>query len=310
MKQLIEQALDLDKGAIGQLISLFEDVRPEAMGKRQKVIAYLKESSRSRQGFFVGITGAPGSGKSSLIGKLAVHLIKGSLDLRVAALAVDPSSEISGGAFLGDRTRVSFPVGENRLFFRSQSSECEVGGLGPHTFSVSRLLYYLFDCIFVETVGIGQNELEVQHLADWLYLVIQPLAGDQIQFMKAGIMEIPDAYIVNKIDQKGALKSYYGLKSSLGIARPHHKAGQEPAVIQASAQSGVGIDEICRGILTQLGGDSRKALSVKERYFLRQWVRGEFGRKVLKEFDLKEEEPSFQRLSFDQKKMLCADLFR
>ena len=116
-------------------------------------------------------------------------------------LAVDPSSQVSGGALLGDRTRMRFPPDERRLFFRSQASESDLGGLGPSTFQVCRLLTRLFDCVMIETVGIGQSEADIRHLADRVYLVLQPLGGDEVQFLKAGIIEVPHAFILNKCDE-------------------------------------------------------------------------------------------------------------
>src|SRR5690606_6958306 len=117
----------------------------------------------------IGITGTPGAGKSTLVGEMATRLVGADDHTAVAVLAVDPSSQISGGALLGDRTRVRFPAGEPRLFFRSQASDRELGGVSRTTFPVCRLLHRLFDVVFVETVGIGQSETEIQHVSDWTY---------------------------------------------------------------------------------------------------------------------------------------------
>lgn len=226
---------------------------------------------------FAGITGTPGAGKSTLIGAVGNRLMALDPDVRLAVLAVDPSSHVSGGALLGDRTRVRFPVEEERLFFRSQASAGELGGMSPSTFQVARLLHALFDIVLIETVGIGQNEIEIQRLADRVYLVLQPFAGDQVQFLKAGIMEIPHVFILNKCDEKDAARrSYHALKSSLEFARP----GETLEIIQTSALSGQGIDEVCRDLLEfrRTVRDPEQLLREKERRYFARWVEDEYGR--------------------------------
>lgn len=288
--QLADKALqEGDRYSIAQLITLFEDPRPVAHEKRHSVMQFLKASGRSHRATFSGITGTPGAGKSTLIGEIALRFVAADEKVRVAVLAVDPSSEVSGGALLGDRTRVRFPVDEPRLYFRSQASDRELGGISRTTFSVCRLLYHLFDHVLIETVGIGQNEIEVQHVADRVYLVLQPLAGDQIQFMKAGIMEIPDAFIINKSDQtEAARKTYYALKTSLSFVRP----GEEHLpIFRVSALTGLGLDELHADIQAKrdelLASDrdgirSDAELYRKEVFYFEKWVRDEYGRHGLR----------------------------
>lgn len=237
-----------------------------------------------RSGRFLGITGTPGAGKSSLIGRAAKLLIERDPHVRVAVLAVDPSSHISGGAILGDRTRVSFPLDERRLFFRSQASDRELGGVSRTTFQVGRLLMRLFDLILIETVGIGQNEIEIQYVADRVYLVLQPLGGDQIQFMKAGIMEIPDVFILNKSDEEQAARvSYHALKVSLSFARPGEENNLR--VLLTSAVSGRGLVELTDEFLAARGQALRRSLTEKEAYYFERWVRDEYGRHGLAELE-------------------------
>jgi LAO/AO transport system kinase len=259
-----------DKWAVARLVSAFEDSRPAAAQRRREILAVLDEPSAAH---FVGFTGTPGAGKSTLIGQLALALLHREPSLRIAVLAVDPSSHLSGGALLGDRTRVRFPPGERRLYFRSQASERELGGLGRHTYPVCRLLAHLFDLVLVETVGTGQSEIEVQHLVDWVYLVLQPLAGDQIQFLKAGIMEIADAIVLNKCDEGAAAqRSYAALQASMRLAR----AG--PAnlpVHRTSATTGAGLEALAEEVLRVR---PRHAAGVREAYFFGRWVRDEYGR--------------------------------
>lgn len=275
LKDDISRSLAYDKFSIAKLISTFEDQRPEANQKRLEIIQKLKLSDYHRTGVVLGITGTPGAGKSSLIGEIATQIIEKDPHLSIAVLAVDPSSEVSGGSLLGDRTRVKFPLNENRLFFRSQASSKNLGGIGPSTFQVCRLLYYLFDFIFIETVGIGQNEIEIKNLADQIMLILQPMGGDQIQFMKAGIMEIPDVFVINKCDEKvQARRSFHALKSSLDFARPDEN---HIPILQTSALKNIGIDKVIdyiQSLKNQLGSN----ILDKEPYFLEKWIKEEFGK--------------------------------
>jgi LAO/AO transport system kinase len=274
LPELIDAALDHRKQAVARLISLFEDQRPAAVAERAAVMAALRAHPGRRRARFLGITGTPGSGKSTLVGRVALRLVALRPHSSAAVLAVDPSSAVSGGALLGDRTRMRFPPEERRLFFRSQASESELGGLGPSTFQVCRLLSCLYDHVFVETVGIGQSEADIRHLADRVYLVLQPLAGDEVQFLKAGIMEIPDAFVLNKCDDPSAERSYHQLRGSLWLARPFEA---EPVPIhRTSARSGQGIDELTEALLAAPGGDSDFA--AREAHFFARWVRDEWGR--------------------------------
>lgn len=274
---LIQKALELNKLSIAKLIRLFENQKKEALLLRSQVIAKLsKLKKNSQKAFIFGLTGTPGAGKSSLVSKLAHFLIEGASQKTLAIVAIDPASQASGGALLGDRIRSGFDPSENRLFFRSQSSQNKLGGISPDTYQVCRLLYYLFDIVVVETVGIGQNETEVKQLADTVALVMQPLGGDQIQFMKAGIMEVPDCFVINKCDQKQlAQKSYYSLKSSLDLLRPDQ--AQIP-IFQTSAQTGLGIAEFADYLKKQAQKPS--SFLEKEAYFFKEWLKknyGEFG---------------------------------
>ena len=275
MQALIERALAFHTLSVSDLVAIFEDARPAAAAQRREAIEILTRHPRRRHGLIVGVTGTPGSGKSSLLGRLALA-ISDARKLAIAILAVDPSSPISGGALLGDRVRVRLPVDRPELYFRSQASESELGGLGPDTFQVCRLLHHLFDLVFVETVGIGQSELDVRWLADRLYLVMQPLGGDEVQMLKAGILEVPDAIVVNKCDeQQAARKLVAALRSSLPLSRPFGEG--PPAVLCTSALSGEGIEALCADVLARVGGP-RVALTDKEVHFFRRWVRSEWGR--------------------------------
>ena len=147
--ELVTGALALDKYSVSRLITLFEDRRADAPGRRERVLAMLDERDSAADGSIIGVTGTPGSGKSTLMSRLTVDLLDEDETLSIAVVAVDPSSHISGGALLGDRTRMRFVPDERRLFFRSQASDSDLGGLGPSSFHVCRLLNRLFDCVMI-----------------------------------------------------------------------------------------------------------------------------------------------------------------
>jgi LAO/AO transport system kinase len=259
-----------DKRAIARLITLFEDPRPAAIPRRAAALAKM-DAGGARLGRVLGVTGAPGAGKSTLLGEVALRLVAGA-DRSVAVLAVDPSSPVSGGALLGDRTRVRFPAGEPRLYFRSQASGGALGGVAPATFQACRVLARLFDVVFVETVGIGQSEIEIVRVADRTYLIVPPLAGDHVQFMKAGIMEVPDAFVVSKADLgEPAQATYHALASALRLARP----GAAPPLLKVSAHTGEGLDALCADLLTAPAG---RGVEARAADFFAAWVQAEHGR--------------------------------
>jgi LAO/AO transport system kinase len=220
--EVAERALGRGRHQVARLVSLVEDQRPAAAARRDEAFAVLAAAAAARghQPHILGITGTPGSGKSSLLARLARRMIAVDSAVTVAIVAVDPSSPTSKGALLGDRTRMNLDPGERRVYFRSQASANALGGLAPSTYNVCHALSLIFDCVIVETVGIGQSEADIRHLADKVYLVLAPLGGDEIQYLKAGIIEIPDAFIVNKWDEPAAAKTYHQLRASLWLARP------------------------------------------------------------------------------------------
>ena len=243
---LLARATRLEKHAVARLVSLVER---EGDGTRARKAALFRTlAATPPAGRVVGLTGTPGAGKSSLIGRVAMHLVETDPAVRVAVLAIDPTSLESGGALLGDRVRVRFPVGERRIFFRSQATQGDLGGVGRRTWAATRLLRHLFDLVLVETVGIGQSEIEIAHLADATVLVLQPLAGDHVQFMKAGVMDIPDVFVVNKCDEEAlARRSTYELRAALNVARI---GGDEPTIFQTSVVTGRGIGELAAHLRT------------------------------------------------------------
>ena len=275
LSDLVARARALDKRAVASLIGTFEDTRPHAVEQRREVLRELTEAG-ANQASVVGITGTPGSGKSSLVAALVPHLLEVDPDITIGVLAVDPSSHVSRGALLGDRTRVRFAADERRSFFRSQASATELGGLAPTTYQVGRLMAALFDLVIVETVGIGQSELDIRYLADHVYLVLQPLGGDEIQYLKAGIIEIPDSFVLNKIDEPAAKRTYHQLKASLSLARPFEE--EHPPIFRTSAQTGEGIEELGASVLEVVGSSDGGDDARREQHFFGRWVRDEWGR--------------------------------
>ncbi|HEX4476592.1 MAG TPA: hypothetical protein VH142_16005 [Polyangiaceae bacterium] len=274
--ELVDRALARDRFAISQLVSLFEDRRPQAVARRTLALQAADAHPQRRAAVVFGITGTPGSGKSSLLSCIVPTLLAFREQLTVGILAVDPSSTISGGALLGDRTRMRLEKDEPRLFFRSQASDTQLGGLSPSSFQVCRLMTRLFDCVFVETVGIGQSEADVRSVADRTFLVLQPLGGDEVQFLKAGIMEIPDAFILNKSDEPSSERSFHQLRSSLWLARPFD--GAEVPIYRTSARTGTGIGELCRDLVAATDATTKRSALSRESLVFERWIREEWGR--------------------------------
>jgi LAO/AO transport system kinase len=189
-----------DLGAAPAVLNLVESRTPAA---RAEVAALLRAVSPAALGaeapaHVIGVTGPPGAGKSTLLGELVGAW---RADGRtVAALAVDPSSRRSGGALLGDRARIPYDPADRGVFIRSTAAAGRLGGLAPATRAAAHALAAAFDVVVVETVGVGQSETEIAEVADTVAVVVQPGSGDVLQFLKAGIMEIPDVLVVTKAD--------------------------------------------------------------------------------------------------------------
>lgn len=193
------------------------------------------------QAHLIGITGAPGVGKSTLVDSLIKEMR--SHGLKVAVLAMDPSSPFSGGAILGDRIRMQEHTLDKGVFIRSMANRGHAGGLALATYDAIRVLEASgFDVVIIETVGVGQSELAIAQTADTTILVLMPAAGDDVQAIKSGIMEIGDILVINKADLPGANKTKADILSNLELS---HKEGQwQPSVILAVAPKGEGSAEI------------------------------------------------------------------
>jgi LAO/AO transport system kinase len=243
-----EQVMSADKAAVSRALNLVEDRRPESHARVAELLAALKDAPKAAGGHRVGLTGPPGVGKSTLTSALARAVRQRGRT--VGVVAVDPSSIRSGGSLLGDRARMSFDPSDAGLFVRSLATAGEVGGLAYAANSAVRVLAAAYDVVVVETTGVGQSEIDIVHVADTVVLVIQPGSGDVLQFLKAGIMEIPDILVVNKADQdelakravadlRGALQTAHAAGASSG-----QDAGWETPIIATSATKGTGIEAL------------------------------------------------------------------
>src|SRR6185503_8639882 len=189
-----------DLAAAPAVCNAVENTSPAGRAEAASLAAALGPAALGGEapGHVVGVTGPPGAGKSTLLGALArVWRARGRT---VAVLAVDPSSRRSGGALLGDRARIDADPGDRGLFVRSMAAGGRLGGLAPATRAAAQALAAAFDVVVIETVGVGQSETEVAEAADTVAVVVQPGAGDVLQFLKAGIMEVPDLLVVTKAD--------------------------------------------------------------------------------------------------------------
>jgi LAO/AO transport system kinase len=241
-----------DKAAISRALNLVEDRRAESQSRVAGLLAELKRAPLAQRGHRVGLTGPPGVGKSTLTSTLARALRQSGRTIGV--VAVDPSSIRSGGSLLGDRARMSFDPADAGLFVRSLATAGEVGGLAYAANSAVRVLAAAYDMVVIETTGVGQSEIDIVHVADTVVLVIQPGSGDVLQFLKAGIMEIPDILVVNKADHEQLARR--AVADLQGALRTAHAAGAtgvhdgdwQTPIIATSATGGTGIDELIEAI--------------------------------------------------------------
>ena len=226
-----------DPRALARLISLVENGSPQLRGV-MKLIA--PRTGRAR---VVGLTGAPGVGKSTITGAL-VRAYRGRGE-RVGVLAVDPTSPFTGGALLGDRVRMQEHATDGGVFIRSMASRGHLGGLSWAVPQALRILDAAgFDVVLIETVGVGQAEVAIASLADSTLVIVAPGMGDSVQAAKAGILEIADIFVVNKSDRPGAQEAVRDLRTMLAMA-PHRDEGAwKPPIVSTSAASGEGIEDL------------------------------------------------------------------
>ena len=235
---LVDRALEGDRVALARAVSWVENEAPDG---RLVLEASFPLTGRARR---VGITGPPGAGKSTLVTRLAQEYRRRRLS--VAIVAVDPTSPFSGGALLGDRVRMIDLAGDPGVFIRSMATRGSLGGVAVHTAQVCDVFDAAgFDRIIVETVGVGQSELEIAQTADATVVVLVPESGDGVQAMKAGLMEIGDLFVINKADREGADRGAFAVRSALALRAP---TDWNPPVLLTTATQGKGVAELATGI--------------------------------------------------------------
>jgi LAO/AO transport system kinase len=269
-----------DTRAVARAISLVEDARPEA---RALLAALFPHAGGS---LVVGVTGPPGAGKSSLVDRLTARLRAQSRT--VGVVAVDPTSPFSGGAILGDRIRMQAHATDPGVFIRSMATRGHLGGLAAATDQALLVLSAAgMDVILVETVGVGQDEVEIVGTADVSLVVLVPGLGDEVQALKAGIMEIADVFVVNKADRDGVERVVAGIESMLSLAAVDAEA---PGVVMTLATRDEGIAELLEAVeafhrrATDSGALARKRRAQMRRQLedaVRQRVMGHVFRRVV-----------------------------
>lgn len=227
-----ERLLEGDKRACARLISMLENNDKEAIDLIKKLY------HKSGGAYVVGITGSPGAGKSTLTDRLAKELRKQGK--KVGIIAIDPTSPFSGGAILGDRIRMGDLALDKGVFIRSMGTRGSLGGMSKSTWGAVKVLDICgYDYIFIETVGVGQSEIDIVKTADTVLMVMVPNMGDDIQAIKAGIMEIADIFAINKSDLDGADKTKLEIEMNLDL---NDKKAYRPPVIKVSASKNQDMD--------------------------------------------------------------------
>jgi len=279
MENTIKKALKGDPRAIARLISLVES---ESTFAHEIMKAIYPHTGKAH---LVGVTGAPGAGKSTLVDKIISRYKE--LGKSVGIIAVDPSSPFSGGAILGDRLRMQQHALDPSVFIRSMGTRGSLGGLSRTAYEAALILDACGkDIVIIETAGVGQTEIDIVRIADTIILLLVPGMGDDVQIMKAGIMEIADIFVVNKADREGADKIVAEVNLMLDIAG---ERSWRPPVLKAIAESGQGVDDIIRTVeehrlYLQKSEEGKKRRSSRIRHEVEEILRRDIARIVEKQW--------------------------
>lgn len=257
---LTASVLEGDRLALARLLTQVENDSPDSRSALAELFPYTGKAH------LIGITGAPGTGKSSLVNQLALYYRKNT-GKKVAIVAVDPSSPFTGGAVLGDRVRMRDLAGDSGIFIRSMASRGSLGGLARKTAAIAQVFDAAgYEVIIIETVGAGQSEVDVARLAHTTVVVEAPGLGDEIQAIKAGILEIADVLVVNKADRPGVENTERALRSTLELAHPtkrvfrHH--GQTMTLATPNTDATIWIPPINKTVATEGKGIAEVAASI------------------------------------------------
>jgi LAO/AO transport system kinase len=233
---LSQRVLDGDPRAIARAISLIEDEAPAATDLIRQTFP------STGRAYLVGVTGPPGSGKSTLVDRITSELRRA--DKTVGVVAVDPTSPYTGGAILGDRVRMQAHAGDSGVFIRSMATRGHLGGLARATSEVALILDAAGkDVILIETVGVGQDEIDIVRTADVSIVTLVPGSGDEVQALKAGIMEIADIFVVNKADREGADRTVASIEANLALQTFAPEVWRPP-ILKTEATTGAGVAEL------------------------------------------------------------------
>jgi LAO/AO transport system kinase len=268
-----------ERAALAAALNLLDDKRPASRSSAIALMTELQTGQAGKNSRLIGITGPPGAGKSSLTAALiSVWRQRG---LSIGVLAVDPSSPISGGALLGDRLRMKTSSEDDGVFVRSLACRGQFGGLSAEVWPMSLVMLAAFDITLIETVGVGQREIDVADMCDTTCYVAQPGSGDSVQFLKAGILEVPHILVVNKEDM-GAVARRTLSELGAAMSREHSEGNWTVPVLSASATNGSGIEALA-DVMEQHHKVLRDQDLIKQRrqHYQGKWIlkrlRDEFG---------------------------------
>ena len=257
----LDAVLAGDARAIARAISLIEDETADAAALIGQIYPHTGRA------YLIGITGAPGTGKSTLVDALTGEIRRSGLT--VGVIAVDPTSPFTGGAILGDRVRMTGHAGDAGVYIRSMATRGHLGGLSRATSDVALVLDAAGkDIVIIETVGVGQDEVDIVRTADVSIVVVVPGTGDDVQAIKAGIMEIGDIFVVNKADREGADRAAQAIAANLSLSEA--KETWKPPLVKTEATRAIGVDELWRQIGRYREQSATRRASRRSE---RQWVR-------------------------------------